>query len=282
MNSASPTQPGSSPPLPPLTSATGREELLTLTDGDPYLRWSLSEEQCAAALISPAAVVIERTKHDRRSLVLVPRPGADLSSFAATLDAVRPVVRERGVNGISVPQQYGDLLAAHYRILPGGDWDWMWTRQCPDADIGMPDAEPAPESTTSQTARLVTLDDVADAAEIASFSHAHNPRVWTEIGTGAVQFWLGVRGSDGALLAVGGAESETSGIPHLAGIVTSTTMRGRGLGRLISAGLTRWAVERYGVCTLGMFSDNAAARVIYQRLGYRTAHAWCSRRLPQD
>jgi predicted GNAT family acetyltransferase len=108
---------------------------------------------------------------------------------------------------------------------------------------------------------------------------ANNPRVWTEVGTGRVVRWVGLRAQDGSLLAVGGAELEASGVPHLAGIVTALDQRGQGLGTVVSAALTRWAVAQHGVCTLGMFSDNEPARRLYGRLGYRTARSWHSRTL---
>lgn len=61
--------------------------------------------------------------------------------------------------------------------------------------------------------------------------------------------------------------------------MTDVALRGRGLGRAVTAGLTRWAIARHGVCTLGMYSDNPPARALYLGLGYRTAYAWHSRRL---
>lgn len=55
--------------------------------------------------------------------------------------------------------------------------------------------------------------------------------------------------------------------------------RGQGLGVAVTAGLTRRGIAGSGVCTLGMYSDNDLARRLYTHLGYRTAYAWCSRRL---
>ena len=103
--------------------------------------------------------------------------------------------------------------------------------------------------------------------------------MWTEIGTGRMKRWIGLRDASGALIAVGGAEWEDSDVPHLAGIVTAQARRGEGLGAVITAGLTRWSIEEHGVCTLGVFSDNTVALRLYARLGYRTGRAWASRRL---
>lgn len=257
---------------PGLRRATGRDELLTISDHDPFLRWSLSEEQAASALIGEGAVVVERHRKGRHALFLVPIPGRDATAFESTLVAAGALIDERGVNSLSVPQHYGNLLATHYDLGDGGNWDWMWVTEVPDARV--------PEHDLAT--QLVILDDASDAEEITDFTHAHNTRVWTEIGNGSIHTWVGIRGPDGSLVAVGGAEVEDSGVPHLAGIVTDTGLRGHGLGSRVSAALTHWALERYGVCTLGMFSDNGPARTLYERLGYRTAHAWFSRRLSQD
>lgn len=274
MTSAPSARAGTCDPPPELRPASGRQELLTLSGGDPYLRWSVSEAQADAALIGPNTVAIERIRHhDRRSLVIVPLPGHTAADVDVTLAAVAEVVTGRGLNGISVPQAYGDLLASRYPIGTGGNWDWMWTTAFPQ---GAP--PPRPEGDR----RVVRLDDSADAAELSTFAHANNPRVWTEIGTGKVDLWLGIRGADGELEAIGGAELEDSGVPHLAGIVTDSRYRNTGLGTLVSAALTQWALTHHGVCTLGMFSDNGPARTLYRRLGYRTAHAWFSRRLLTD
>lgn len=150
----------------------------------------------------------------------------------------------------------------------GGDWDWMWTTTAPAAD--------------RREAELEELDDVRDADEVSAFTRRHNPRVWTEIGTGRVVRWLGRRDADGRLTAVGGAEREAGGVPHLAGIVTAVDRRGEGWGAVVTASLTRWSLREHGVCTLGVFADNDAALRVYRRLGYRTARSWHSRLLVQE
>ena len=52
--------------------------------------------------------------------------------------------------------------------------------------------------------------------------------------------------------------------------------------RAITGALTRESVRSEGVCTLGMYADSHPARALYHSLGYRTAHAWASRRLLWD
>lgn len=240
-------------------------ELLEISGRDPWVRWSLPARPAGEIWTDGRVLLVQRVGW---------RPGFWVCGLTGppTAGEVREgllwlrdgghLVRT-GARSVSVPQ---DHLSVAQDVLPlgdGGDWEWMWTEQAPPAD--------------PREQALVELDDVEDAAEIECFSRSHNPRVWTDVGTGRVKRWLGLRGSDGRLVAVGGAEAEASGTPHLAGIVTAADRRREGLGSVISAGLTRTAIEQHGACTLGMFSDNDVARRVYHRLGFRTARAWSSR-----
>lgn len=265
----------------PAPRRVSRADLLALAGDDPWVRWGLGDPLPGAALVHRGVAVVQRLGHrpgiwvaplrPRRPADAVPE-GADLADEAGRVaDALQHVVDTGllevwGARSASVPQEHAAVARA---VLPlteeGGDWEWMWTTTAPPPD--------------PREARLVLLDDRADAEDLAAFANTHNPRVWTRIGEGAVTRWVGARDADGALLAVGGAEREDSGVPHLAGILTATHARGQGWGGVVSSALTRWAVSGHGVCTLGMFSDNERARRLYRRLGYRTARRWCSRSL---
>lgn len=255
---------------------TSHAELLDRSGDDPWVRFALDPRLPGEAWVHDGVALIERPGRHRRGLWVAPlRPGMpppasadELASEGARVRAALRALRDGGhlerldLAAVSVPQEHADVAHAELELGEGGDWDWMWTTTAP----------PKP------TMAVVEIDDAADAEEICAFTHAHNPRVWTEVGTGLVHHWLGVR-DDGRLVAVGGAETEASGVPHLAGIVTDSARRGEGLATAVSAHLTRWALAGHGACTLGMFSDNAAARRVYHRLGYRTARAWHSRQL---
>jgi RimJ/RimL family protein N-acetyltransferase len=265
----------------PASPRLSRDQLLALAGDDPWVRWGLGDRPPGEALVHRDVAVVRRLGH-RPGLWVVPlRPGrpagpvptgAELVDERARVTAALRLVVDLGLlevwgaRAASVPQEHAAVGKA---MLPlseeGGDWEWMWTTGAPPGD--------------PRESGLVVLDDRTDAAELREFAHAHNPRVWTRIGEGVVTRWVGARDARGALLAVGGAEREDSGVPHLAGIVTATHVRGQGWGGVVSAALTRWAVADHGVCTLGMFSDNGPARRLYRRLGYRTARRWCSRHL---
>lgn len=256
-------------------------DLRALSPDDPWLRWGLPDPLSGHALVHEGVAVVQRIGH-RPGLWVAPlrpgmRPGAvpEGGRLAEEADRVRSALQrvmdedllaQWEAQSVSVPQEHATV---GHEVLPlsdeGGDWEWMWTTTAPTP-------LPGEES-------LVLLDDLADSEELLAFAHEHNPRVWTRIGEGVMTRWVGLRGADGQLLAVGGAETERSGVPHLAGILTATHARGRGLGEVVSAALTRWALEHHGVSTLGMYSDNDVARRLYRRLGYRTARAWHSRQL---
>ena len=91
------------------------------------------------------------------------------------------------------------------------------------------------------------------------------------------QRWVGVVDDAGRILACGGGEPSGAGTLTLAGIAVTPDRQREGLGAAVTAALTRRAVAETGACALGMFSDNAGARRVYHRLGFRTAVAWRSR-----
>jgi RimJ/RimL family protein N-acetyltransferase len=243
-------------------------ELLGLTGHDPYVRWGVPDPLPAPALLVSGAVAVERQGR-RHGFWVWP-----LESAADPAAAVRSALSELlagghldrpEVAGLSIAQPHVGAAAGLVELTDGGDWEWMWTTTAPPREPGEED--------------LVELSDSSDAPEIADMIARHNPRAWTEPGTGRTELWLGLRDESGELVVVGGMERLDTGVPHLAGILTATGLRGRGLGRMVSAALTRRALEASAVCTLGMYSDNGAARALYRRLGYRTAKAWSSRRL---
>lgn len=261
-----------------METVTDHTDLLVRAGGDPWVRWALPDPLRSQVWVHEDVALVER-RGERTGFWVAPlRPGmpwgrlpGDLAEeetrVRAALTRLRAdgLLEELGSRSVSVPQEHSVVAHEVLDLGDGGDWEWMWTGRTPAPD---------PRETA-----LELLDDSRDAEEIAAFSHRHNPRVWTAVGTGRVVRWVGLRDAEGHLLAVGGAETAASGAAHLAGIVTAAGARGRGLGTLVSTALTRWAVAELGVCTLGMFSDNEVARRIYRRLGYRTARAWHSRTL---
>lgn len=251
---------------PGLREISSHAELQELTGNDPFVRWGVPSPLTGRVLAGDGAVAVERVGRRGRGMWVIPHSQAGAAGIRALLEELRSgPVESLGVTHLSVPREYADQLAATFQTEGGGDWDWMWTTTDP--------------ALVPHEADLVTLDDTADAGELTELSAAHSPAGEGDPGTGATHLWLGLRDDAGRLVAAGALQFLDSGAPHLAGIVTDTTLRGRGLGRAVTAGLTRWAITRHGVCTLGMYADNPPARALYLGLGYRTAYAWHSRRL---
>lgn len=244
-------------------------EAMALTGDDPWVRWAVPVSPPWRMWRSEQAFIAERLGGRRHSLTLIPlATDADATrAIAGGIEAVLSanLIADLGVNGVSVPQPQAAVAAGLLDLAAGGDWDWMWTT-----------APPPPVATTT---RILELDDAADAAEIEALSRAHSPTAEGEPGTGTSERWVGARAPGGALIGAGAMQRLSSGVPHLAGIVVDPAYRGQGVGSAITAELTRIGLADSQVCTLGMYSDNPAARRSYLRVGYRTAWAWASRRL---
>lgn len=169
--------------------------------------------------------------------------------------------RAKGADGISLPRTaegLGGLLAEGH-----GRWEFMSTEQPPPppADVGLEEL------------------DAGCREELVAFLARHNARTDGRPFARPRQRWVGVRGGDGGLLGIGCCEPEESGAPVLTGITVAADAQGLGLGRAITAELTRGAVAEHGWSTLGMYSDNDVARGLYHSLGYTTQAVWSSGRL---
>ncbi len=239
-----------------------RAELSEAGAHHPVLRWDVG-----LSLVAPAYAVGEpgegAVAYRRRgqsgalgSALLGTEPGIE-----ALLDddEVRAWVTGPDVSRVSIPRNAYPALQGRLPLVEWGTWEWMWTRSAPPPQP----AEPL----------LVRLGPDRKA-EVTTFLEEHNPRTFGQPFARPAQLWVGVRDVGGALAAVGSSEANTAGSPHLSGITVAPRHRGQGLGAAVTAYLTREALERAGVCTLGMYADNTVARRIYHRLGYLTAITW--------
>ena len=245
--------------LRPLTTHAA---LLEASGGDAFVRYDVP-----AALEHPgwahgSAIAVPRRSHLRRLGLLVLGPVADVDRLVGELVDASLLPRE--VGNVTVAVEALEAVAAHLTLGEGNDWEWMYA------------ASPPPHVPAED--RLVGLTP-EDEAEIRQLLARANPRTDARPFEYAGQAWVGVRGPSGDLVACGVREPSLAGYPTLAGITVDPAERGTGLGRAVTAYLTRGAHREAGLCTLGMYSDNDVARGLYTGLGYGDIHRWASRRL---
>ncbi|MFG2888118.1 GNAT family N-acetyltransferase [Streptomyces sp. NPDC048248] len=149
-----------------------------------------------------------------------------------------------------------DVLAGrHLPVTDAVEWVFRWTLE-----------EPALQRSEERVTEL----DESRHEELRAFLNTHSPGHSTGPGSAAVSVWAGIRDADGHLVACGALSSlRDSGAPLMASVATDARMRGQGLGAALTSWLTRYAVRRYGFCTLWQLAENAPAERLYTRLGYR-------------
>lgn len=242
----------------------GLDDLLRLASHDPYVLAEADPALVSSTWAGPEGslgwVVPSRRVVGRAHLVAL---GPD----AAATDLLLGVLGEVGpaIGSVSLPRDADRALHPSYVLDPRNDWEWFSTADAPPVQpgesgvrwLGTPDA-----------------DDVRDLLAAWSPRHDATP------GRQGVLRWCGVRDAGGRLVATAAHTERRAGVPHLASVVTHGDLRGQGLGAAVTAWLTRRLLEEgAGVVTLGMFSDNAVARRLYERLGFGCAHTFTSGRL---
>ena len=241
-----------------LRSAT---DVQSFDPSDPFLRWEIPAAYAGPAYSLGGALVLARRTQTRGPGMAVIGPPDDV---AALLDAMITTGRlaEFTPANVASDENCFPVVAERFELGPGGDWHWMWTESVPAG----PDGEP------------VQVLGEADHAEVTALIEAHNPGSDGKPGRLEGQTWLGLRDPAGTLIACGVAEANIAGYPLLSGITVHTDHRGRGLGRTMTAALTRRTVAERGVCTLGVYAGNEVALNLYRTLGFRIGRRWRSRR----
>ena len=244
---------------------TTAAELLRVSGGDVFVRCEL-RAGADGTLLGPAwsgeqALVFSRRGGGRDQPVRMTAVGP--AGPAAALLVLAASELPRPPAAITVPRGALPLLPAQLRPPAPEDWDWFWTTSDPPAVPG-----------ERHVAELPTGERTAE--ELRAVLPAWSPRYSGEPGSPYVRRWCAVRDERGELLAVAAHVEYVPGVPHLASIATAPAARGRGLGAAVTAWLTRRALAERGICTMGMYADNAVARRLYRRLGYTDSHHWTS------
>jgi GNAT superfamily N-acetyltransferase len=243
-------------------------ELLEVSDGDPYVEFAVRPD--AFGVVGEhgwAAMHPWRpTGHWGGGAFVSPDAPGETESQA--LLALLEQAPQTPLEWFSTRPGRTLEVPAGLAVGGSGGWDFLTTR------------EPAPIGAALPAGcALVELDDAVDAAQLEAFGRAHNADFEGFPGHGYGVLWLGLRDAGGTLVAIGGLHLLATGAPHLSGIVVDRAQRGRGLGRALTAELTRAAIDRSGVSTLGVYSANVAAIALYHSLGYVTHHSFQTRDL---
>lgn len=227
--------------------------------GHPFVRHHVDPTLTTRAWIDGDAVVVDGVRG---------RPGESdpgpVYTALGPVDRLVPLMQRVS----AVAERPSRLRIEHPATPPAAwdwadhhDWHWMVTQTAPE-----PGAR-----------RVAHLDEERDASAIHALLDLANPDSFARPGAPGVAVWLGVRDQDGGLRAVGALQPMHDATLHVRGVAVLPAARGQGIGRDLSAALTRHSLEHgSGVATLGVYTDNEVAVRLYTRLGYRVAHTFRS------
>ena len=238
-----------------LTQLGSAAEVLVATGHDPYARGSLRRPLLRGWLREGAVAWVGTDAEERvpyLSALGAPEQVAEL--LAELLPELPP--RQR----LTVPRGTAALLPAWVGLDGFADWDFRWRSTPPPAQPAEHLAGPG-------------VDEVAVKALLEETS----PGASAVPGDAAVRAWWGVQDADGRLLACAADTSAATGVGHLSSVAVAQQSRGRGLGKALTAAVTRSLLaDGCDVVTLGLYADNAAGRGLYDALGFADDHPFTS------
>ena len=236
--------------LTPLESAA---EVLVATGHDAFARGSLRRALVRGWVGEGATAWLGIDAEERTPyLSTLGEPPAVAALVAELLPQLPPKQR------VTLPRGTPAHLPA-WVGLDGTDWDFRWLPAPPPVQPGE---------------ELVAPED--DETAVKALLTAASPKASAQPGDEAVRRWVGIRDGD-ALLACAADTSSATGVGHLSSIAVDPAARGRGLGKAVTAALTRQLFEDgCDIVTLGMYADNTAGRAMYDALGYRDEHRFTS------
>ena len=236
-------------PLTPLSSAA---EVLVATSHDPFARGVLRHPKIRGWLADSAVAWLAVDNEQRVSYLSALGEPADVGALLAELGGELPP-RQR----LTLPRGTPAHLPA-WLAIDGTDWDFRWLAAPPAGQDG-------------EDAVTPVLDD-----EVAALLAISSPTASAQPGDPKVRGWVGIRDTS-RLVACAADTSSATGVGHLSSIAVHPSARGRGLGRAVTAALTRQLfAEGCDLVTLGMYTSNAAGRAMYDALGFADDHPFTS------
>jgi ribosomal protein S18 acetylase RimI-like enzyme len=229
-------------------------EVLLATGHDPFARSSLRRPLVHGWALDAATAWLGVDPDDRTPyLSTLGEPAAVGALLGELLPELPP--RQR----VTVPRGSGVHLPA-WVGLAGTDWDFRWRDTPPPVQRGEERVEP-----------------VEDEAAVKALLAAASPTASGSPGDAAVNRWVGVRDAVGELIACAADTSGSTGVGHLSSIAVRPDCRGHGLGKAVTAALTRQLFEEGNdLVTLGMYAVNSTGRALYDALGFADDHRFTS------
>jgi len=229
-------------------------EVLVATSSDPFARGTLRRPLLRGWTSAGAVAWIGVDPEERISyLSALGEPGAVGALVAELLPELPP--RQRLTVPRGTPARFPAWVG-----MDGVDWDFRWL------------PEPPPRQRGEE--RVAPVDDEVAVKALLAASSA---RASVQPGDEAVRRWVGVRDPHGTLLACAADTSSATGVGHLSSIAVAPEARGQGLGKAVTAALTRQLFEEgLDIVTLGMYADNPQGRALYDALGFRDDHPFTS------
>lgn len=229
-------------------------EVLLATSHDPFARGTLRRPLLRGWATDGATAWFGIDNEERTSyLSTLGEPGA-VGALLAELLPELPV-RQR----LTVPRGTPARFPA-WAGMAGVDWDFRWLPEPPARQRGEERVEP-----------------VHDEAALRELLAVSSSRASAQPGDEAALRWVGVRDAAGQLVACAADTSSATGVGHLSSIAVVPEARGRGLGKAVTAALTRTLFEDgRDVVTLGTYADNPEGRALYDALGFRDDHPFTS------
>ena len=231
------------------------EELVGRAGGDAMVR-AFAPGAERAWCGDGAVAMVTLDAEDRVPMLLAAGTPAGVSTVvvSAAADLVRDGL---AVPRLTVPRGAMEFLPARLRPRQVVPWEWRSLDAPPPVGPG--------EDRVSWLG-AADHDDVTALLEAAG----RGTSVWP--GDPAARRWAGIR-DDGALVACLADTSRWADVGHISGISTAPSARGHGHATTITAWASRRLLgEGARLVTLGVFASNAAARRVYDRLGFTATH----------
>lgn len=236
-----------------LTTLASAAEVLVATGHDPFARGSLRRPIAHGWLAGRAVAWLGVDPEEKVSYLNALGPAAEVGALLADLLTELPPKQR-----LTVPRGTPAHLPA-WVAMSGTDWDLRW--------LGAPPPQQRGED---------AVEKLSGDAEIATLLTESSPTASALPGDAAVRRWVGIRDGE-RLVACAADTSAATGVGHLSSIAVHPSARGRGLGAVVTAALTRQLFDDgCDIVTLGMYADNSYGRAMYDRLGFADTHRFTS------